>query len=113
MPSPGRGKNLVYAAGLAVVGGAFAVLPMWYSQRAPKNLTTQKEALGGHQVMRGAYINSGSSDAGADPDWQRDARTGALVYVGKPTTVVKPEDVERYLASKGGQAAAAQDQPAA
>lgn len=101
MRTGGQGKNLVYAAGLAAIGITFAVLPAWYSQRAPKNLTTQKEALGGHQVMRGAYMNSGSADAGADPDWVKD-KTGALVYVGKPTTLVSPEDVERFLKTKNG-----------
>jgi hypothetical protein len=33
-----------------------------------------KEGLTGSQIMRGAYINTGSKDVGADPDY--DHRTG-------------------------------------
>ena len=47
------------------------------AQHAGHNLTTQKEPLTGSQSMRGAYLNTGSQDAGADPNW------AGGKYVGK------------------------------
>jgi len=78
-------RNAVYGVGLAIVGLGFALLPMAISSNSQANgvnMMTQKEKLGGHQVMRGPFMNTGSSDAGADPSWVRDEK-GGLIYVGK------------------------------
>lgn len=62
-----RTKNILYGSGLFFVACCFASAPAFL--KAPENLTTKKTPLNGGQIMRGAYINSGSQDAGADPDW--------------------------------------------
>lgn len=62
-----RTKNIAYGLGLFIVACGFASAPAFL--KAPENLTTKKGSLNGGQIMRGAYINSGSHDAGADPDW--------------------------------------------
>jgi hypothetical protein len=38
-------------------------------QQKGKVLITDQNALPGQVVIRGAYVNSGSRDAGPDPDW--------------------------------------------
>jgi hypothetical protein len=73
------------AAALAAVVGGFAVVPFALSWRRSREgaepLTTQHRPLVGHQLMRGAYNNYGSRDAGADPDWVTER--GTLVWKGK------------------------------
>ena len=106
-----RGKNAAVAAGLALVGAGFALLPLYFSRTSPQNLTLKPDALGGHQVMRGPYLNTGSRDAGWDPSWQRDSRTGAMVYVGKAAVAVTDADVARFRAAQGGEGGAAPGAP--
>lgn len=102
-----KARNLLYGAGLAAVGLGFAVLPLYLGKRTGKNLTTQHDPLGGHQVMRGAYINSGSHDAGADPSWARDPAGGkGLVYVGRPTHDIDAETARRFKEEREQQKAA-------
>ena len=43
-------------------------LPMWIKNRT-QTLTTSDKALTGTQIQRGQFMNSGSKDAGPDPDW--------------------------------------------
>ncbi len=58
----------------------FASIPLLLKAKFEgQNLTTQKGALGGNASMRGAYMNWGSKDVGADPDWDAQTRT----YKGK------------------------------
>mmetsp|Transcript_9721 Transcript_9721/g.16058 ORF Transcript_9721/g.16058 Transcript_9721/m.16058 type:complete len:82 (+) Transcript_9721:82-327(+) len=54
---------LCVAAGGAMFGLPFAI------RASTKQLTTQEKSLSGSQRQRGMYMNAGSSDAGADPDW--------------------------------------------
>jgi len=63
-----RARNLLYAGGLAAGAGVFASAPLWL-RREGVNLTSQEKPLQPSQVMRGAYVNSGSRDVGADPAW--------------------------------------------
>jgi hypothetical protein len=97
---PPRANNAAVAAGCALIGVGFALLPLYFSRTSPQNLTLKPDALGGHQVMRGPYVNTGSRDAGWDPSWQRDSRTGAMVYVGKAANAITPEDVQRFRSEK-------------
>lgn len=83
-------SNKFYGAGLAVMAVAFAVFPL-YIQKPDHNLTRQDKPLSGHQIMRGAYLNTGSRDAGPDPDW--DMATGT--YKGKSSFNPSTEDVQR------------------
>ena len=78
-------RNRVYAAGLVVLVGGFAAVPFLLTKRRTDQgiepLTRQQRPLVGHQLMRGAYNNYGSRDAGADPDWVTER--GTLVWKGK------------------------------
>lgn len=69
-------RNLVVLGGALAFAGACAYIPMYSIKKmGGKNLTTQHEALTGSQIQRGAFLNSGSKDAGADPDWDMQAGT--------------------------------------
>eukprot|EP00980_Cylindrotheca_fusiformis_P021805 scaffold8642_cov105-Cylindrotheca_fusiformis.AAC.1 len=52
-------------------------LPYWATQTIG-NLSDKEEALTAAQVRRGAFMNSGSKDAGKDPNW--DWKKGTYVY---------------------------------
>lgn len=64
------------AACTAFVGFG-ASLPYWATQTIG-NLTDRDEALTAAQVRRGAFLNSGTQDAGKDPNW--DWKNGRYVY---------------------------------
>ena len=71
-----RTRNRIYAAGLAAMVAFFASAPLLMKAKMSAqssgntNLTTQPAPLSGSQIMRGAYLNSGSRDAGVDPSWK-------------------------------------------
>ncbi len=64
-----RTRNYIYGGTLVVLAGFFACAPMLLGKRDGVNLSTQAGPLTGSQIMRGAYLNTGSRDAGVDPDW--------------------------------------------
>jgi hypothetical protein len=73
-----RTKNRVYALGLVLLVGSFALTPLLLKHRSEgKNLTSQDKPLTGSQIMRGAYMNTGSKDVGADKDWRNGVYIGA------------------------------------
>ena len=77
-----RARNVGLALGLGAFTTLCALFPLWYSQRfIGKNLQRSKEPLTGSQVIRGAYINTGSKDAGPDPDWDLESKT----WRGRPS----------------------------
>mmetsp|Transcript_8524 Transcript_8524/g.17079 ORF Transcript_8524/g.17079 Transcript_8524/m.17079 type:complete len:90 (+) Transcript_8524:281-550(+) len=85
MPPRPPSKFLIGFSTALLAGTAF-VLPAYVLQRnaaavrnnEPGALSTgQEEALPVNAVKRGVFINSGSRDAGADPNW-KDGR-----YVGR------------------------------
>mmetsp|Transcript_28861 Transcript_28861/g.32368 ORF Transcript_28861/g.32368 Transcript_28861/m.32368 type:complete len:160 (-) Transcript_28861:86-565(-) len=57
--------------------GAAASIP-YFATRRIGNLTARDDPLGANQIRRGAFNNSGSRDAGKDPNW--DLKTGTYVY---------------------------------
>ena len=57
--------------------GCAASLPYWATQTIG-NLTDRDEALTAAQVRRGAFLNSGSQDAGRDENW--DWKNGKYIY---------------------------------
>ena len=75
-----RLRNGALAAGLAAFGIACGLAPLLYARAVPRNLYAQEGPLSGSAVSRGPFLNSGSRDVGADPDWQggvwRGARSG-------------------------------------
>lgn len=86
----GKGSNLVVGGGLAILACGAALFPYVYTKRMKRehlNLTQKHEALQGSQVIRGAYINTGSKDIGADPDWDWKNKT----YKGIP---INPEEAQ-------------------
>jgi len=48
----------------------------YFATMTISNLTEKEEALSAAQVRRGAFMNSGSKDAGKDPSWKK----GTYVY---------------------------------
>jgi len=90
MPSL-KSKNRFYLTGLIGLVGFFASAPLLLKNRnAGHNLTTQKEGLTGSQIMRGAYLNTGSKDVGADPDWNN----GKYIGPHKEQSAFQPSAVE-------------------
>ena len=77
MPLSARTKNRLYAGGLVLLVGFFGSAPMLLKARNEgKNLTHQEAPLTGSQIMRGAFMNTGSKDVGPDRDWKNG------VYIG-------------------------------
>lgn len=63
-------RNALVAVGLTGIAVLFASAPFAFrALYADRNLTMSPKPLSGNAVMRGAFINSGSKDAGRDPDW--------------------------------------------
>ncbi|GBG31384.1 Protein N-lysine methyltransferase METTL21A [Hondaea fermentalgiana] len=97
-------RNLATAAGLVGFIGLCASVPMWYSNKlkqAQVNLQQQENALTGNQVIRGAYLNTGSRDAGVDPDWDFERRVWRGRRAQHPP---KPDDFP-FLASSSSSSA--------
>ncbi|CAI5736754.1 unnamed protein product [Peronospora destructor] len=67
------GSGNVVGFAVVVVAGFFSI-PFIAHYTKGANLTAQKDPLNASQIRRGAYANSGSRDAGVDPDW--DLSTG-------------------------------------
>ena len=64
----GQRSNLPVLIGLGIMVAGFASIPMMLRKSDDnKNLLLQDKALTGSQIQRGAYLNSGSKDAGPDP----------------------------------------------
>ena len=77
-PDSGKGKNLwPLVAGCTAFVSFGAFLPYWATQTIG-NLTDRDEALTAAQVRRGAFLNSGTTDAGKDTNW--DWKNGRYVY---------------------------------
>jgi len=109
MAARSRLSNSFYGGvlGLGVLG--FASVPFVLHRLAGgHSMTTQAKPLAGHQTMRGAYVNSGSRDAGADPDWV--VAGGKLEYKGRSGELVAtPEELAAAragLVARGGARAA-------
>ncbi len=84
VPKPARTRNLLYASGLLVVAGVFACAPLLL-RRPDVNLTSQPTPLQPSQIMRGAYLNTGSRDMGADPAWVNGKYVGPAAPHFAPT----------------------------
>ena len=97
-------RNALVAAGLVVFAGGMASFPFVYKQYVLKqNLNFADKPLAGQNIVRGAYINSGSKDIGVDPDW--DPKTGT--WRGRASLRERQEALasERAAAASGkGQA---------
>lgn len=87
-----RSSNNRIVLALAGFIGVTSALPFVLYERQRRltgNLYASDKALSPNQVMRGPYVNTGSKDAGPDPDW--DHATGR--YKGRsppPSDRVQP-----------------------
>ena len=64
----GQRSNAPVLIGLGILVAGFASIPMMLRKTGDNsNLLLQDKALTGSQIQRGAYLNSGSKDAGPDP----------------------------------------------
>lgn len=61
-----RGSNYRVAIGLAFFTAAAAAYPLIYTLNGPQLLGSDK-GLSPDSIIRGAYVNTGSKDAGRDP----------------------------------------------
>jgi hypothetical protein len=83
-----RARTRVYGGVLSVVAVGFACAPL-LMRRDDVNLTAQATPLQPSQVMRGAYLNTGSQDAGADPDWKDGKYIGRSNFNPSPSEVLE------------------------
>lgn len=63
----GTTRNVVTLVGMSAFAGVMFVVPYIFTRRM--GLQNKQTALTGTQIQRGPYVNSGSRDAGPDPDW--------------------------------------------
>ena len=99
-------RNRFYAVGLGLLAVGFASAPLVLKRLQDSrgvNLTQKSSSLTGSQVMRGAYLNTGSQDVGADPEWVG----GRYVPQSKPAFAPTDEDVARARADLQAKAARA------
>jgi hypothetical protein len=98
-----RLRNAAYVVGLLALTGSFAAYP-FLASRGSTNLTLRDQGLTGSQIMRGAYVNSGSHDVGLDPDWDPVTRTRRVK--GADTFNPTPEQVAQHRAEMEARRAA-------
>lgn len=87
-PPANRGSNVRVVLGLIGFIGVMGAVPVWLHRRHMKlqngvSMWASEKPLSDAQIRRGAYLNTGSKDAGLDPDW--DHKTGR--YKGKKAVV--------------------------
>jgi hypothetical protein len=83
-----KGSNATVVGFALVVAAGFFSIPFVAHYTKATNLTAQEKPLNASQIRRGAYANSGSRDAGVDPDW--DLKSGT--YNGRRIPAVKHSD---------------------
>jgi hypothetical protein len=76
-PKQTKNNNTKMLLGCTAFVGCAASIPYWATQTIG-NLTDRDDALTPAQVRRGAFLNTGSRDAGKDPNW--DWKSGTYVY---------------------------------
>ena len=69
-----RGSHAGVVGGLIIFAGSMFALPLFVRDRTPA-LDSSEKPLTGSQRMRGVFINAGSKDVGADPDWDPVTKT--------------------------------------
>jgi hypothetical protein len=68
--SSSAGSNKVLIGCLSFLGFSISI-PFLAMEWVGGSLTDKEDALTAAQVRRGAFLNSGSRDAGRDPNWER------------------------------------------
>jgi len=93
-----KNKNVIVGLAVACFAVGMASVPFLITksfQKQGKSLTNDKNALPGQVVIRGAFVNSGSRDAGPDPDWDPITHT----WKGRKN-LTRRKDVERAVEEK-------------
>ena len=62
-------SHLIVGGMLALFGGGMFLVPWIFMQKMNRNITLQTKPLTRAQVQRGPFVNAGTTDVGADPDW--------------------------------------------
>ena len=62
------------ALGLVAFGGMMMAVPLVVT-KISKPMISSDSPLTGSQIQRGVFMNTGSKDAGRDPDWNLQTRT--------------------------------------
>ena len=89
-------KSTGLTLGLIGFVGIMAAVPVLLHQRHMRlqngvGLWAKQEPLTAGQVRRGAYLNTGSVDAGPDPDWDHKSGT----YKGRRPQIVDADRPDR------------------
>jgi hypothetical protein len=74
LPKPRAGGNLGVVFGCLAFAGACGAFPLWSTMKMREkgvNLMHTEQHLTGSQIQRGSFMNAGSKDMGADPDWNQ------------------------------------------
>ena len=103
-------RNGVFAVGLLCMAGTFAAVPWIAARRSSptgerRNLTLQPGALSPAAVSRGAFLNTGTRDVGADPSWTKGA-DGSMVWTGKAGVTVPESEVAEFKRARAAARAA-------
>jgi hypothetical protein len=86
-------NNHVLFGTLSLLGFACS-LPMLSFYWVGRSLTDQDEPLSASQIRRGAFLNSGSRDAGRDPKWIRGVYQKDEIYFERRNGNSKVKDIE-------------------
>ena len=99
METAARRRNWLVAGGLVAFAGGMAAFPFAYKTYVLKyNLNFADKPLAGQNIVRGAYLNSGSKDIGVDPDW--DPKTGT--WRGRASLRERQEAIAQAKAGTDG-----------
>ena len=99
MPPALPTRNAALAGALVIFGCGCAALPFLLARAAPTNLYAKEGPLSGSAVSRGPFLNSGSRDAGKDPDWVDGVWRGKRNGSDARNFAVTGDDLERARAA--------------
>ena len=97
-PQPPKARNLPLVMGLLGFTGFMCAVPLMLQKRHVRlqqggSLLTSDRPLSTTEVRRGVYLNTGSRDAGPDPDWdfKKGTYKGAAPAIIDETTGLTPK----------------------
>ena len=88
---PPQPRNWPLVAGLVGFTGFMCAVPLLLQQRHRRlsqgvSLQASERSLSPNEARRGVYLNTGSKDVGADPDWA--LKDGVYQYKGRATSII-------------------------
>ena len=105
-PPPPKPRNWPLVVGLLSFTGFMCAVPLLLQKRHRRltqgvPMAEQDRNLTGAEVRRGAYLNTGSRDAGPDPDWDKGLYKGAPPSIIDETTGLTAPGSRGMRASPG------------